>query len=142
VTRSAFGTGALLALALGAASASSPAAQAAPCLQYEPEPVRLVGHLDLKVFAGPPHYRSVETGDRPESVWMLRPASPVCVDAIADDAWSIGWDNVPMIEIVARTSIPLSLNGKAVQVEGTVFRARSGHTHAQIQLRATRVAPE
>jgi len=115
-------------------------AQGAPCQRYEPEVVSLEGNLQLKVFPGPPHYQSVETGDQPEAIWLLQLAAPICIEAVPDDAWNVARDAVQTIEIVARTSFAMSLNGKPVQLQGTLFRAHGGHRHAEIVLRATRVA--
>jgi len=115
-------------------------ARGADCLRYEPELVRLEGTLRLAVLPGPPHYRSFEAGDQPESVWLLTLASPVCIDAIPGDVWNIDQANVQTVQIIPRASFSLSLNGKPAQVEGTLYRARGGHPHAEIALRATRVA--
>jgi len=115
--------------------------QAAECLRYEPELVTLAGALKLKVFPGPPNYSSFESGDQPETVWMLTLADPICIKAIPGDAWSVSQADVQTIQIVPRAPFSLSLNGKAVVVEGTLYRSRGGHPHAAIALRATHVAP-
>lgn len=134
--RNRLGTGiaaALLAAALPA--------QASDCLRYEPEIVSIDGVLSLKVFPGPPHYASLESGDAPEAVWILTPTRPICIDAIPDDSWNIARSNVQSIQVVQRSSFSMAWNGKLVQIDGSMFRARGGHPHAEIVLRATRVAP-
>jgi len=132
---------ALLLLAVAATWAGDRPALGAECQRYEPELVRLDGNLQLKVFAGPPHYQSVETGDQPETVWLLTLAHPICIAAMPDDAWNLARDDVHTIQIVPRTAFPISLNGKSAQVQGTLYRAHGGHSHADIILRATRVTP-
>jgi hypothetical protein len=121
--------------------ASGRLAQGAECLRYEPELVTLAGALKLKVFPGPPNYSSFESGDQPETVWMLTLADPICINAIPGDAWSVGQAGVKTIQVVPRAPFSLALNGKAVVVEGTLYRFRGGHPHAAIALRATHVAP-
>jgi hypothetical protein len=111
----------------------------AECLRYEPDPVALNGTLKLTVFPGPPNYRSLQTGDQPEAVWMLRLARPVCIDAIPGDSWNIDQAQVPEVQVVPRTSFSMAMNGKDVVVEGSLSRARGGHPHAVILLRATAV---
>jgi len=118
-----------------------PLVQAQECLRYEPDLASLEGTLQLKAFPGPPHYKSVEFGDQPEAVWMLTLAKPVCIAALADDAWDIARDGVQTVEIIPRASFALSLNGRAVRVQGTLSRARGGHRHAEILLQANRVIP-
>lgn len=133
--------GLALLLAVAALWAWTGAARGAQCQRYEPDLVDLKGDLQLTVFPGPPHYRSVETGDQPEAVWMLQLAKPICIEAIADDPWNVARDGVQTIEVIPRTAFPVSLNGKPVQLQGTLFRARGGHRHAEIVLRATLAAP-
>jgi len=117
-------------------------ANAASCYRYEPDVVVVEGTLQLKAFAGPPNYKSLEFGDQPQAVWMLTPLQPLCIAALEDDAWNIARDAVQIIEIIPRTSFNVSLNGKLVQVQGTLSRARGGHRHAEILMRATFVAPK
>ncbi len=128
--------GAAALLLLGCASL----AHSAPCLRYEPEQVSLEGTLHLRIFAGPPHYASMEAGDQPEMVWMLALAEPVCVLAIPDDRWNTEQTQVLSVQIAPRTGFSVDLNGKAVLLQGTLYRPRSGHPHADLILRATQVA--
>jgi hypothetical protein len=117
-------------------------ADAEGCYRYEPEVVVVEGTLELKAFAGPPNYKSIEFGDQPEVKWMLKPLQPLCIAALADDRWNIARDSVQMIEIIPRTTFNVSLNGKIAQVQGTLTRAHDGHHHAEILMRATLVAPK
>jgi hypothetical protein len=120
--------------------AASVAAHAEECFKYEPEVVHLHGLLRLQVFPGPPHYRAIETGDAPETVWMITLDAPACIDAVPDDAWDTAQSNVRVVQIVPRGSFNLSMNGKPAVVEGTLYRAHGGHPHAEILLRGTKVA--
>ncbi len=127
-------------LFLGLTLAASPAAQADECLKYEPEVVHLHGVLHLQVFPGPPHYRSIETGDAPETVWLLTLDQPACVDAVPDDNLDTAQSNLRVIQIVPRAAFGLALNGKPAVVEGMLYRAHGGHPHSEVLLRGTKVS--
>src|SRR5438445_8055712 len=43
----------------------------AGCRSYEPALVALHGTLHRKTFAGPPNYRDIRKGDKPETYWLL-----------------------------------------------------------------------
>ncbi len=131
-----------MALALIGLIGVSQRANADRCYRYEPDVVVVEGTLQLKAFAGPPNYKSVEFGDQPEAVWILTPLQPLCIDALEDDKWNIARDAVQIIEIIPRTAFNVALSGKTVQVQGTLSRARSAHRHAEILMRATFVAPK
>lgn len=117
-----------------------PPAGAQQCTKYEPEVVHLHGLLRLQVFPGPPHYRSIEAGDAPETVWLLTLDQPICLEAVPDDAWDIAQTDVRVIQIVPRAPFSLALNGKPAVVDGTLYRAHGGHPRSQIMMRGTRVA--
>jgi hypothetical protein len=117
-------------------------ARASDCLRYEPEDVTLAGTLQLQVYPGPPHYKSFDTGDQPESVWMLTLVKPICVDATPGDAANTAAVQVVRVQIVPRAPFSVSYNGRVAHVQGTLYRARGGHPHADILMRATSVTPE
>jgi len=104
--------------------------------------VTLAGTLRLDVVPGPPHYKSFETGDRPEGVWMLTPASPLCFDATPGDDSNPAASNVQVVQIIPRTAFSVAYNGKIAHVRGTLYRPHGGHPHAQVLLRATTVTLE
>jgi hypothetical protein len=49
-------------------------------LRYQPVSAAIRGRIVAKVFAGPPEYESVKRGDVAESLFVLRPTRPVCVE--------------------------------------------------------------
>lgn len=126
-----------LALALLAAGAGRPSL-AEECARYDPATTRLEGELQLRVLPGPPHYKSFETGDQPESVWLLVLERPLCIEAEANDADNAAISGVSVVEVLARAPIPVQLNGKAVTVEGALYRPRGGHPHALVAMRAAK----
>lgn len=122
---------------LGAALLAPVHAQTPACLAYEPAEVSLQGRLEMAVFPGPPHYRSFDTGDAPESVWLLHLAAPVCIAALADDLNNTAQGRVETVQIVPRAPFSMALNGGTVRVTGTLYRPHGGHPHAGVLLRAT-----
>ena len=102
----------------------------------------LAGILHLEVFPGPPHYTSFDTGDQPESIWMLTLGKAICIDASPGDATNAAAPHITVIQIVPRSAFSVAFNGKPAHVLGTLYRAHGGHQHAQVLLRATSVTPE
>jgi hypothetical protein len=121
--------------------AGGPAA-ASDCVRYEPDDVSLAGTLRLQVYPGPPHYKSFDTGDQPESVWMLELSRPLCIDATPGDAANVAVERIERVQMVPRAPFSVSYNGKVAHVQGTLFHAHGGHSHADILMRATSVTPE
>lgn len=117
-------------------------ARAADCLRFEPDDVTLAGTLRLEVFPGPPHYRSFETGDQPESIWMLTLAEPACIDPIAGDADNAAATRVTVVQVVPRAPFSVNYNSRRAHVQGTLYRPHGGHPHAPVLLRATSVTPD
>lgn len=134
--------GRLLATAAVGALLGAAGARASDCLRYEPEDVTLAGTLQLQVYPGPPHYKSFDTGDQPESVWMLTLSRAACIDPTPGDSANTAAPHVERVQIVPRSPFSVSLNGKIAHVQGTLYRAHGGHPHAEILLRATSVTPE
>lgn len=115
--------------------------QLAGCKSYEPSVVELSGRLVRKTFAGPPNYQDVHKGDAPETVWLLRLDSPICVDQ--DRAQP---DINPAKKKIRRVQLVLgndgetrakSLSGKRVQTAGTLFAAHTGHHHTPVLLKVS-----
>jgi hypothetical protein len=61
-------------------SAMGQSTSLSPCLSYEPAVVTLSGTLVRKTFPGPPNYKSVKKGDKPETSWFLDLPESVCVN--------------------------------------------------------------
>jgi hypothetical protein len=115
--------------------------QIAGCKSYEPAVVELSGKLVRKTFAGPPNYQDVHKGDAPETVWLLKLNSPICVDQDrAQPDINPAKKKVRSVQLVlgndgeARAK---SLFGKRVQTAGTLFAAHTGHHHTPVLLTVT-----
>jgi len=121
------------------ASASIGQSQPRPaCLSYEPTVVRLTGMLVRQTFPGPPNYRSVEQGDRPETYWLLDLPTPMCVgEDKADPELNPEQTGIRRIQLVLQPEMftnPRFLVGESVSIEGTIFGAHTGHHHTPILL--------
>ena len=116
-------------------------AQEALCATYEPDEIALEGVLRLTLQPGPPHFRSVESGDMPEPVWMFTPDHPLCLDGIPGDAWSVAMTGIAVVEVIPRTPLAAALNGARVRVLGSLARPRVGHPRSVVVLRAVRTEP-
>lgn len=51
----------------------------ARCLSYAPTQVTLRGELRMRTLPGPPLYKSIARGDRPENIYFLALPAPICV---------------------------------------------------------------
>ena len=104
------------------------------CVSYEPETVALKGTIKQHTFAGPPNYESVAKGDRAEQVWVLHLAEPICVSASADWEKETGVSELQLVFANGRRQYGKSLLGRKVAVDGTLFRAHTGHHHTKVLL--------
>jgi hypothetical protein len=89
-----------------------------------------------KPSPGRPNYEDIHKGDKPETFWLLKLDSPICV---AQDLNPRQKDlrEVELIlnnDQVARVNLLL---GKRVVATGTLFGAHTGHHHTPVYLVAT-----
>ncbi len=66
----------LLALCTALLAAASADAR---CLTYAPKKVTLRGELQARTMPGPPNYKSIARGDRPETIYFVLLREPICV---------------------------------------------------------------
>ena len=104
------------------------------CVSYEPDAVVLKGTIKQHTFAGPPNYESVAKGDRSEQVWVLHLAEPICVSASADWEKETNVSDLQLVFANGRKQYGKSLLGRRVAVNGTLFRAHTGHHHTKVLL--------
>ncbi len=60
----------------------------------------LTGKLAKRVFAGPPNYRSIQSGDRPETYWILLLTKPIRVKAWSSDPVNESEQEVKELQLV------------------------------------------
>jgi hypothetical protein len=108
------------------------------CLSYEPTVVKLTGTIVRETFPGPPNYQSTREGDQPETYWILKLASPVCVDAAKTDDVNRAQADVRSIQLVFPDNAGYKkykdLISKEVVATGTLFGSISGHHHTAVLL--------
>jgi|SRR5215472_5083072 len=120
---------------------SSAQMQIAGCKSYEPAVVELSDKLVRNTFAEPPNYQDVHKGDAPETVWLLKLDSPICVDQDpAQPDLNPAQKKFRSVQLVLgndgeeRATL---LSGKRVQTAGTLFAAHTGHHHTPVVLTVT-----
>jgi uncharacterized protein DUF4431 len=115
--------------------------QVAGCKSYEPAVVELHGRLVSKTAAGPPNYQDIHKGDEPETFWLLKLDSPICVDQDNKQPdLDPAHQNIRSVQLVLNkedSERAKSLSGKRVQVAGTLFAAHTGHHHTPVLLTIT-----
>lgn len=116
--------------------APMPATAAAqrPCLSYEPAAVKLAGVVGRVTFPGPPNYTSVRRGDRPEVVWVITLARPVCVegDEVNDPEAGVARVQLVFTEGAAAYRKYRGLVGRRVEVTGKLFHGHTGHHRTDV----------
>jgi hypothetical protein len=118
-------------------AARQPKSQSA-CLPYEPAVVTLRGTLVRKTYPGPPNYRSVSKGDRPERSLLLDVPQPLCVkqDPVEPDLnpARTGIREVQLVLQRDQYKRSIALVGKKVAATGTLFGRHTGHHHTPVLL--------
>jgi hypothetical protein len=109
---------------------------AAECLPYEPDEVTLVGIVKYRTFAGPPNYRSLASGDRPERAAILELESPICVRhrKEGESAANIARDDIRLVELVLLPSISRPSPDSRIAVTGTLSGAHAVHHRTPVLL--------
>lgn len=112
----------------------------AQCLQYEPEPVELAGHLFLREFPGPPEYHSVGEGDRPEIAALLLLDATICVAGDPESDLNLGsHDGVVLVQLVSDESLRRYENQRVV-ARGSLYEAHTGHHRTPVLLTVQEIA--
>lgn len=71
------------------------------CLSYSPSVVTLEGRFLGKTFPGPPHYRSILKGDKPEKLLVLQLRKPICLNEDSTKPkWNRTQSDVKEVELV------------------------------------------
>lgn len=104
------------------------------CLKYEPATIELTGIVKTKTFPGPPEYRSVKEGDKPEPYWVLYLSKSVCVDGDPKNDINPTENNVKSLQLVMIGNYDKYRNllGQKVTVKGELFHAITGHHHTDV----------
>jgi hypothetical protein len=132
--------GAPVAAAAAVTRRTEPSSTGGKTVHYEPARVRLVGQVRRQVFPGPPNFRSVALGDRPEPAWVLHLERPVSVVAAPGDLFNQSERNVRQMQLVLTTE-PLRklapLVNRRVRATGSLFHGHTAHHHTPVLLVVT-----
>ncbi|KQT45330.1 hypothetical protein ASG52_14240 [Methylobacterium sp. Leaf456] len=129
------------ALLLAGSTIAVSAAEA--CLSYTNR-IGLTGRLIHRTYPGPPNYKSVARGDRPEKVLVLALAEPVCMaqDKADRDGMSPAIARITQVQLAATLRDLGGIKiGRTLRVTGEAFAAHTGHHHTPIVLDDVRVEP-
>jgi hypothetical protein len=130
------GKASLLVLGMLAAWVLPAVGEEPPCLKYEPAVVELKGTLKQVVFPGPPHFKSLQKGDTPETYWVLELGREECVDGDPEDELNTEpEDNVRSFQLILDSYDKYrKLVGKSAIVKGTLLHSFTGHHHTPVLL--------
>ncbi len=98
--------------------------------QYDPHVVTLTGVLDTRIFPGAPNYESVNKGDRPNKVWLIKLPRPISMDpdpaSFNEVETGIKEIHVLLTELKGENTLKKHM-GETVTVTGTIFHAHTIH---------------
>lgn len=118
------------------------ASAGARCLAYEPTSVTLTGEIEMRKLPGPPNYRSVARGDRPETVYFVKLDKAVCVSGDPTSRLKskshAGIEEVQLILSAVKGSAAV---GKRMRVTGTLSGAQSAHHRTPVLLTVKAMRP-
>lgn len=114
----------------------------ARCLAYEPKSVTLTGEIEMRKLPGPPNYRSVARGDRPETVYFLKLAEVVCVSGDPTRRLnSKSHAGIGEIQLILSAVKGSAAVGKEMRVTGTLSGAQSAHHRTPVLLTVKAMRP-
>jgi len=101
---------------------------------YEPDVVQLTGILCESICPGPPEYASIEMGDAPEHIFVLKLDSPIHVRDVnpKENSWNEPEDNVSEIQVAASPKEAQHLVNKHVVITGSLFHAITAHHRTEV----------
>lgn len=102
----------------------------AQCLPSQPSVVRLTGVLERVTFAGPPNYEDVQSGDAPETYFVLRLPAQVCVRDSGEGI--ISADRLQLFLEPAQYDLFRPQLGQRITLPGELWPAETGHHHTPL----------
>ena len=113
------------------------------CLSYQGRTV-ITGVIELKTYPGPPNYTSVASGDRPETVLVLKTDKAECVDKDNSDVYGMSpaLSKIKEVQLSATASqLGANMVGRRVEVSGRISVASTGHQHTPIVMDDVKAVP-
>jgi len=113
---------------------------AGQCLEYEPTIVTLTGTVVRETHPGPPHFEDVSKGDRPETIWVLRLDTPICMRA--GDELNVPENEIKEIQLVLTSEQYEQYRhfvGSRVKATGSLYHSNTGHHHKSLLLKTREI---
>ena len=110
----------------------SGAASLGDCLNYEPDPVTLVGTVSRKRF--------LNVSEQKEIVWLLKLTKPICVNADEGSDFNVNRSRISEVQLVLEPEMfgrYRRLLGKKVKAAGTLFGEHTAHHFTPVLLDVT-----
>jgi hypothetical protein len=126
--------------------ANAGAARVAPCVELNfGADVTIGGTVIMRTYAGPPKYQSIQRGDSPERVRLLRLDKLVCLYPLANDRDNEIKLNVAEVQLIflePNSARGLKLDSsRRTSVTGQFFSAQTGHHHTPALLEVFSICP-
>lgn len=121
----------LLILLPAALSAANP-----QCPPGQPSVVRLTGVLERVTFPGPPNYENVQSGDAPETYYVLRLPAQVCM--LDSDQSVISANRLQLFLEPGQYDVFRPRLGKRIMLQGELWPAETGHHHTPLMFTPAR----
>jgi hypothetical protein len=106
-----------------------------PCYEYESDSVALRGTVIRRVYPGRPNYESVQHGDEPDTVFVLRLITPICTLASGESDAARNVREVQLYFSKEELSTIRRWLGKEQTVRGTLQGWVWGWHHLPVLLR-------
>jgi hypothetical protein len=116
--------------------AAAPLGSPAECHAYGADSVTVSGRLVRRVYPGRPNYESVTSGDRPDTVLVLRLDRPLCTRDSAEHRGRARVAEVQLYLTAADFRAALSATGQHLTLRGVLLGADFGWHHLPVLLRA------
>jgi hypothetical protein len=115
-------------------------ATVAECLKYEPMTIELKGIIRAVTFPGPPNYRSIKEGDKPERYWILYLQKPICVDRDSNNDTNQSEEDIKSLQLIIQDYDKYrNLLGQHVIVKGELMHAITGHHHTNVLIKVREI---
>lgn len=117
------------------------------CLM-EGQELTFTGTISRETFPGPPNYESINSGDTPETYWILTIGTPQCVlaESMEDGEFYEVAKSITRFQLAFDGSeiykTQKDLIGADVVVNGQLFVAISGHHHTEVLISVKNIKPK
>jgi len=104
------------------------------CYDFERDSVALRGQVIRRVYPGRPNYESVRGGDEPDTVFVLRLASPLCMSASPAGEAQPAVTEVQLYFAEGDARAVHAMRGRKVVLRGTLEEWTLGWHHLPVLL--------